>query len=152
MLRLYKAHRPECLKTWVELKLEKEGGEANFTPPGLCVFQPIEHYWADLKGDIDRQYFKGRDFNWIQDRVKVHSAEIGCSSLVRHCENCMNAWIEHDDVLSGTVNALVVPDDTDFGNLQYNAKFLTDEELDRYNHDPQVSVHINLIENEVVAA
>ena len=48
-------------------------------------------------------------------------------------------------MLSGTVNALVVPDDIDFGNLQYNAKFLTDEELDRYSHDPQVSVHINLM-------
>ena len=47
-------HRPQALKTWVELELEKEGGEAIFTPPGLCVFQPIELYWADLKGDIYR--------------------------------------------------------------------------------------------------
>ena len=55
VLRLYEAHRPDCLKTWVELELEKkEGGKAIFTPPGLCVFQPIELYWADLKGDIYR--------------------------------------------------------------------------------------------------
>ena len=45
----------------------------------------------------------------------------------------MNAWIEHDDVLSGTVNAL--PDNIDFGNLQHNAKFLTDKELDRSRSD-----------------
>ena len=58
VLRLYKAHWPECLKTWVELELEKEGGEAIFTPLDLCVFQPIEHYWAYLKGNISRQYFR----------------------------------------------------------------------------------------------
>ena len=63
--------------------------------------------------------------------MKVYSAQIGCGSLVRHCENCVIAWIEHDDVLTGTVNALVVPDDIDFGNVQYNAKLLTDEDLDR---------------------
>ena len=32
----------------------------------------------------------------------------------------MNAWLEQDDVLSGTVDALVVPADLDFGKLQYN--------------------------------
>ena len=141
-----------CLKTWIELELEREGGQAIFTPPGLWVFQPIELYWADLNGDIGRQYFKGRDFNWIQNRVRAHSAEIKCGSLVKHCKDCMNAWIEHDHVLSGTVNALVVPDDIDFGNLQYYAKFLTDEELDRYNHDPHASIHIELIDDEVAAA
>ena len=36
----------------LELEVEKEGGEAICTPPGLCVFQPIELYGADLKGDI----------------------------------------------------------------------------------------------------
>ena len=41
VLKLFK---PQALKTWVELELEKEGGEAIFTPPGLCVFQPIELY------------------------------------------------------------------------------------------------------------
>ena len=54
VLRLYKAHRPKCVMTWVELKLEKEGGEAIFTSPGLCVFQPIELNWADLKGYIGK--------------------------------------------------------------------------------------------------
>ena len=44
MLRLYKAHRPDCLNIWVELELEKEGGEAILTPTSLCVFQPNEHY------------------------------------------------------------------------------------------------------------
>ena len=67
----------------------------------------------------------------------MHSDEIECGSLVRHCEDCMNAWIEQDDVLSGTVDALVVPDNMDLGRVQYNAKFLTDEELSvRYNNDP----------------
>ena len=33
------------------------------------------------------------------------------------------------------MNALVVPDDIDFGNLQHNAKFLIDEELDRSRDD-----------------
>ena len=55
VLQLFKWHRPQCLKTWIKLKLEKEGGQAIFTSPGLCVFQPIELYWADLKGYIDRQ-------------------------------------------------------------------------------------------------
>ena len=64
------------------MELEKEGGEAIFTPPGLCVCQLIELYWADIKGDIGRKYFKGRDFEWIQSRVNVHSDEIECSSLV----------------------------------------------------------------------
>ena len=84
--------------------------------------------------------------------MRAHSAEIKCGSLVKHFEDCMNAWIEHDNVLSGTVNALVVPDDIDFGNLQYNAKFLADEELDRYNHDPYTSIHIELIDDEIAAA
>ena len=33
------------------------------------------------------------------------------------------------DVLSGTVDATVVPTYLDFSNLQYNAKFLANEEL-----------------------
>ena len=130
------------------MELEKEGGEAIFTPPGLCVFQPIELYWADIKGDIRRKYFKGRDFEWIQSRVNVHSDEIECGSLVRHCEDCMNAWIEHDDVLSGPVDALVVPDNMDLGSVLYNAKFLTDEELSSNNNDPNVDVHIEIIEDD----
>ena len=100
------------------------------------------------KGDIGRKYFKGRYFEWIQCRVNMHSDEIGCSSLIRHCEDCMNAWIEQDDVLSGTVDALVVPDNMDLGSVQYNAKFLTDEELSRYNNDPNVDVHIEIIEDD----
>ena len=54
VLKLFKEHKPEALKTWVEVELEKEkeGGEAIFTPPGLCVFQPIELYWADT-GHLD---------------------------------------------------------------------------------------------------
>ena len=43
--------------------------------------------------------------------MRAHSAEIKCGSLVKHSEDFMNAWIENDNVLSGTVNALVVPDD-----------------------------------------
>ena len=66
------------------------------------MFQPIELYWADLKGDIGRKYFKGKDVRWIQSRVNDHSPEIECSSLIRHCEDCMNSWLEQDDVLSGT--------------------------------------------------
>ena len=50
VLRLFKAHRPEYLKTKIELELESSG------------------------------------------------------SLVKHCEDCMKAWIEHDDVLLGTMN------------------------------------------------
>lgn len=56
----------------------------------------------------------------------------------------MNAWIEQDGVLSSTVKALVVPDNKDFGNLQYTAKFFT-EGLDRHNYDPFVSVLLNLL-------
>ena len=71
------------------------------------------------------------------ERSKSHSTEIKCGSLVKHCKDGMNAWIEHDDVLSSTVNALVVPDDVDFGNLLYNANCTANyEKLDRYNHDP----------------
>ena len=55
VLKLFKKHKPQALKTWVELELEKEGGQAIFTTPGLCVFQPIELYWADLKRDIGRK-------------------------------------------------------------------------------------------------
>ena len=78
----------------------------------------------------------------------MHSDEIECVSLVRHCEDCMNASIEQDDVLSGTVDALVVPDNMDLGSVQYNAKFLTDEELSRYNNDPDVNVHFEIIEDD----
>ena len=34
---MFKEHKPEALKTWVEVELEKEGGDAIFTPPGLCL-------------------------------------------------------------------------------------------------------------------
>ena len=54
-------------------------------------------------------------------------------------------WLEQDDVLSGTVDALVVPADLDFGTLQYNAQFLTDEELDRYINDPTIDIHVDII-------
>ena len=80
--------------------------------------------------------------------MNVYSDEIECSSLVRHCEDCINAWIEQDDVLSDTVDALVVPDNMDLGSVQYNAKFLTDEELSRCNNDPNEDVHIEIIEDD----
>ena len=48
------------------------------------------------------------------------STNIYCGSLVRHCEDSTNAWIEQDDVLRGTVDALVVPDNMDLGRVQYN--------------------------------
>ena len=44
----------------------------------------------------------------------------------------MNAWLEQDDVLSSTEYAMVVPADFYYCNLQYNTKYLTDEELDRF--------------------
>ena len=72
-------------------------------------FQNIELYWAELKGDIGRQYFKSSNFQWRQSRVNDHYAEIECNSLIRRCKDCMNAWLEQDDVLSGAVGALVVP-------------------------------------------
>ena len=43
----------------------------------------------------------------------------------------MNAWFEQDDVLSSTVDAMVVLAELYYGNLQYNTKYLTDEVLDR---------------------
>ena len=36
----------------------------------------------------------------------------------------------------------------DFGTLQYNAKFLTDEELERYFNDPHVDIHVNIIADD----
>ena len=60
----------------------------------------------------------------------------------------MNAWLQQDDILSGTVDALVVPADLDFGTLQYNAKFLTDEEPDRYTIDPNVDIYVNIITDD----
>ena len=39
------------------------------------------------------------------------------SSLIRHCDDCINAWLEQDNVLSGTVDAMVVPADLYYGNL-----------------------------------
>ena len=70
-----------------------------------------------------------------------HSAGIECRSLIRHCKDCLSAWLEQDIALSGTVYPIVVPADFDYGNLQYNAKFLTDEELDRYVNDSDIDVH-----------
>ena len=42
----------------------------------------------------------------------------------------------------------------DFGNLQYNVKLLTDDELDRYNYNRQrhASIHIELIDDELATA
>ena len=35
VLKLFKEHKPEAIKNWVEVELEKKGGETIFTPPGL---------------------------------------------------------------------------------------------------------------------
>ena len=50
--------------------------------------------------------------------------------------------------MSGIVDAIVVSAYLDYGNLQYNAKFLTDEELDRYINDPDVNVHDDIIADD----
>ena len=50
--------------------------------------------------------------------------------------------------MNGTVDSMVVPADLYFGNLHYNAKFLTDEEVDRYINDPYVDVQVNIIAND----
>ena len=51
-------------------------------------------------------------------------------------------------VLSNTVDAMVVPADLYYGNLQYNTKYLTDEELDIFVYDPKVDVHVNIITDD----
>ena len=65
------------------------------------MFQLIEIYWANLKGDKGRKYNKGRNFSGC----RADSAEIECNSIIRGCDDCMKAWLEYDDVLSGTVDA-----------------------------------------------
>ena len=47
-------------------KAEEEGGEAIFT---LCVCQPVEVYWADLKEDIGSKVRNGSRFKVDTSRV-----------------------------------------------------------------------------------
>lgn len=54
-----------------------------------------------------------------------------------------------DDVLSGTIYAIVVAADLYYGNLQYNAMYLTDEDLVRYINNPKKYVHVDIIEDDV---
>ena len=46
--------------------------------------------------------------------------------------DCMNARLEQDDALSSVIKAMVVPADLYYGNLQYNTKYLTEDELDKF--------------------
>jgi hypothetical protein len=124
-------HEPQSLKSWLEMRFELLGWSVIFTLPYLPRFQPIELMWADVKGDIGSNYKKGRNFEWIKNRVCDHSAKIDCSTLVRHAIDCMNVWLVEDDVLGGSIDL-----------MNHNAMFLTEEQLEMYNGDANIDVHI----------
>ena len=137
-------HSPSDLQTWLEWRFEQLGWSVIFTPPYAASFQCQELVWANAKNDVARKYFKGRDWEWIQNRLTSHLKQIDCASLVRHAESCMTAWIENDRVLNGTIDDLVVADDVREDLLRHNAKFLSETELNDYLHDDDIDVHIEI--------
>jgi glycerol kinase len=70
----------------------------------MCDFQPIEKYWANIKGHIGRHYFKGRNMQWIADEFEIRSRSVNTGDLVRHAMGEMNTWIVNDDLLVGSID------------------------------------------------
>lgn len=100
---LWEEHNDHHLVTWAEERFEELGWTVIFTPPCLCDCQPIEKYWANVKNHIDRNYFKGRNMQWIAADFDIRGRSVNTGDLVGHAMEYMDAWICNNDLLEGSI-------------------------------------------------
>ena len=159
---LWAENNDKHLVTWVEEKFNGLGWTVIFTPPYMCDFQPIEKYWANIKGHICRSYFKGRNMQWIADEFQKRSVTVDVDALVRHAAGEMNTWICNDDLLTGSINyedsvsnCVDVKENADYNRaekraeiLQANPKYMNEAELEVANNAEANTVHISIVDTE----
>lgn len=108
--------------TRVQLFMDEKEWLLSWTPPYIPSFQRIELFWAYGKGYVTLELKKDRKLNEVYDHIrqswcwnkdwpvqKGECKEANCEGSVVHAIQGMNAWIEKDDVLNGTIRSFVIP-------------------------------------------
>jgi hypothetical protein len=145
-LKCMKENDDEGFYCWIEKHFSLKDWQIIFTPPYLPAFQPIELMWADCKNHVASKFKKGRKWEDIETDFRSRSWGVDCSKLVRHAEDCMDAWIANDTVLSGSIRNLVV--DEQFRQrieALGHAKFITDEDINILNEMDKNCVNLRII-------
>ena len=144
-LKCMKGNDVEGFYCWIEKHFSQKDWQIIFTPPYLPAFQPIELMWADCKNHVASKFKKGRKWEEIETDFRSRSWGVDCSKLVRHAEDCMDAWIANDTVLSGSLRNLVV-------NEQFrqriealgHAKFISDDDISILNEMDQNCINLRI--------
>ena len=92
-LRLVRA----TIQTNIENYALARGHRVVFTPPHYSWWQPIELYWASVKGDVARQYTNSRTLSQTREQldeaIRARGTAKQCSSYIEHCyQKIASAW------------------------------------------------------------
>ena len=97
---LLKRYRAEHLKTVLEEYAEKRGHKILFTPPRHSDLQPIELYWAAVKGEVARQFTADRTLAQTKEQLLAalqhHGTSAKCRKLIKHCNETLDRYMADD--------------------------------------------------------
>lgn len=117
---------PDTNRNLLQKEFDAHGHQTIYTPPYECETQPIELLWAYVKNYVARVMGDDHSIEAVTrltrqgfygDQVNNHAsvdAEL-CNRLIKHVHNYLNAFIQHDEELDGTLmslaDALLAADD-----------------------------------------
>ena len=124
--RVVKKFAPEWLKTELEAFMEGEGHQVIYTPPYLCLFQPIERLWAVSKGAVSTEWRMKRTLPQAFDDLStvwyggigVKTGKIYDGIKADNCERMIKASIEQMDIV---IEKFGVRCSGRFGAMQYDS-------------------------------
>jgi len=92
--------KKEEIKTDLETYAESRGHRILWTPPRHSELQPIELYWAAVKGEVARQFTSSRSLpetkNQLLSALRNNGTPEKCASIIRHCNNTLKELIDKD--------------------------------------------------------
>jgi hypothetical protein len=149
-LDLYLADHPELQQTRLDAGLQAFSAKHNqpsgyhyylLTPPYVATFQSIELCWSHSKRYVASQHVRGRTVKRLRQEIitgfygngKDHPPP-NCQKLIRHAEKEMQAFIDGDWVVRGTLNSNVPLDD---GGLRSSPVLIINLDDDDYDDDDE---------------
>ncbi|EGZ23418.1 hypothetical protein PHYSODRAFT_482242 [Phytophthora sojae] len=96
-------HIAELVEPEIVTMAKKKGHEVVFTPPHYSDLQPIEFVWANVKGEVGRQYTKDTTFQQVRSRLDTafktlsSKTDQGCIDKARAHLVDLNAQIKSYD-------------------------------------------------------
>jgi hypothetical protein len=135
---------PDTNRNLLQKEFDAHGYQTIYTPPYECETQPIELLWAYVKNYVARVMGDDHSIETVTrltrqgfygDRTNNHSSVDAdlCNRLINHVHNYLNAFIDKDEELDGSLTTLgdaLVPDDNPIDDEDDEAEAEEEESSD----------------------